>query len=120
VLATDLFGTAFGTNSAWMFVMSDNPQIAGFFLFFDDAVSFLHGADAGNQNAATLYFTETSSALINLINPRNDQTRDVTLDLLSDTGQNLSHISIPTIPPAGVFSATLASLFPALAQDPTE
>lgn len=114
-VAFQIFGDAFNTTSAWVEVESDNSQIVGFFLFFDDAVSFLDGADAGSQTTTEMIFTETASMELSLANS-STTSADVSLSLSSDAGQLLSSQSIQ-IPGRGRFSASLSSLFPSLAEE---
>jgi hypothetical protein len=120
VVVTQLFGDAFVTDSAWVFVQSDQQQVAGFYLFFDDAVNILDGADArfAGQGATTLTFTETAGGLLSLANSSLSLTANASASLMSDTGAVVSTVTLPSIPASGCYSATLASLFPVLATDP--
>src|SRR5262249_54488406 len=107
VVVTQLFGDAFVTDSAWVLVQSDQQQAAGFYLFFDDAVNALDGADArsAGQGATALIFTETAGGLFSLANSSLTVAANATASLISATGTVVSTVTLPPIPASGCYSA---------------
>ena len=108
-LAFELFGAGFATTSSWVEVESDNPHVVGFFLFFDDAINFLDGADVQSVAFPNTLLTQTASMELHLSN-FGFNAASVSLSLNSEAGKTISSRTIE-IPARGRFSSSVSSLF---------
>ncbi len=117
-----LFGDAImnSDTQGWIQVGSSTMKLAGFFMTFDNELTYLDGADIPSTLPGTFVLPEISGqdfTEIQLTNP-NSAAASVRLDLMKSDG-SLQATSQQTIEAGGTVSADVfADLFPGVAADP--
>lgn len=109
-LSTDLFGA--GTVGAWVKVTADRPEIKGFFLTFDPALTTMDGVPFSSRPVKDVVIPELQNADIFLVNPSNSAAADVTLRLIGNEGAELTSATNLRIPPNGRYVSRARDLAP--------
>jgi hypothetical protein len=108
-------------RSGWLKLESDSRNLLGFFLTFNDDVSYLDGADVSTTKLTSFLFPEIDAAgftQIQVVNP-NIERANVTLELM-DAGGNVRSSISRDVAANGVLRESLAILFPGVAPRSTD
>ncbi len=111
-VAFQIFGDSLNTSGSWVQVVSDQSEVAGFFLTFDPELNTMDGTDVSDRLFTPLIFTESDNTEISLANPSETLSADAAIHFITNQGaEPLKAVSV-TIPPKGRYRAVTPSLFP--------
>jgi YVTN family beta-propeller protein len=97
-LVSELF-TGVKGDAGWLLMESSVPDVEGFFLLFDDAVTSMDGAGVTGRTYRDFVLPVTEGADVSLVNPGNAPV-DYTISYISDAGIPLGAVQ-GTIPALG-------------------
>ena len=110
-LITELFrGT--GLANAWIRLVSNQPDISGFFLRFDYPLTYMDGAGLTRRPSPNLVFPEIQEAEMILLNPDPFRPASITIRHIHDNGLLAGRVQDLRLPANGRLRGGLKELVP--------